>query len=320
MEKQTLLSLFEAVRQQTGFEETMPEARWVKKLGPNEYRAVIGHGMYKGTRATLRVSPSEPLYREAHKFQQYSFAAERKGALLVPRVMVSGTHDAVEYVIQDEPLDGDRIISLKKDKPYPYSTEEEKKEAAKLYWETVKIFSSFEQGDSSSMEFLIVRLGTFFEIARANGAVRRGFITDKERDQIAQYLLSSAHELEMKPFFSHFSNTDVVKAQGKYFAQDAEITWRPEAYGAAFWIWGATMYAYDVSPVDWLKEVEEWMDAFVRAAPIREAGRKIHLNLQERMLATLLVDLPLERSPFDALSDSEIMKAKEVVRAVLHLD
>lgn len=317
MERRRLLALYKAAVRKIGFRENRKKRGWMPKLAPNDYRSVMRHGAYKSAPAMLKVSPHEELVKVAKDFLRYQKAAAGKQALQVPKILSHGRVKGAQYLMQEERTDEERIL-----RNYPFSTTEEKKEVAQLYWKTVKAFPDFKPEFSSTLEFWVRRLGRAFEAGKGSRAAERGFITEEEKVKAAAYLLSSAGELRVAPFFSHFANTDVTKAGGQCFVWDATIVSRPEMYGAAAWMWGATLHAWRVKPADWMEEVEEWSSAFAEAAPaeLREVKRKLHLNLQERMLVTLLVDLPLRRSPFDRLPPSAVTQATKVVRAALFLD
>lgn len=318
MEKEKLEHLYNKVVQEIRFHESVENKGWMPKFGPNDYRSVIRHGTYKGVPAMLKVSPHEELVNEATKAWSYQHDVFGKPVLQMPQILTSGKVGAAQFLIQREGPGGKRILEQ-----YPYSNEEEKKEVARLYWATVQEFPAFPSEYSSVLEFFIKKLNMLMEHARKDENLpQNGFITPKERNKVSQYILDRAYELKMEPFFSRFSNTDVTKDGTLYFVWDTAIVSRPEEHGAASWIWGATLYAYDWQPKKWMDEVDAWLDAFVDNPPPNrhEVRKKIKINLQERMLGALLVDLPLKRSPFDALSTEEIQKARAVARTVLHLD
>ena len=236
--------------------------------------------------------------------------------LQVPAILRSGKIKGAQFLIQTSAQGGTRILPQ-----YPLSTQEEKEEAATLYWNTVNNFPRFDFGEWAISDYFLERIDKRFTHGRENGAVKSGFITQQEKDKAAQIIFSNLQHLQVKPFFAHFANTDIVKTEEGYFIWDASIVPKPEAAGIALWLWGATLYAsYQLSANEWLKEIEKWIDVFTKFAlkPHAENLRlKIRINFLERLLGTLLVDLPLKRSPFQDFSDAEIKKATKVIRAVL---
>lgn len=316
MDKTNLTTLYDKVVKLTGFQEDKKEKGWMPKLAPNDFRSVIKHGTYKGKKVVLKVSPHEDLVSIANNFRRYQKATAGGSVLQVPVILRSGKIKEAQFLIQISAQDGTRILPR-----YPLSTQEEKEEVANLYWNTVNSFPKFDFGEWAISDYFLERVDKWFTHGRENKAVKSGFITQQEKDKAVQVIFSNLQCLQVKPFFAHFANTDIVKTKEGYFIWDASIVPKPEAAGIALWLWGTTLYAsHQLSADEWLKEIKKWIDVFTKFAPksrIKELKLKIRINFLERLLGTLLVDLPLKRSPFQDFSDAEIKKATKVIRAVL---
>lgn len=327
MNRKNILELYRHAKGLTGFRESRKEKGWMPKLGPNDFRSVIRHGTYEGRRAVMQVSPHEDLVKTAKDFEHYQLAASGKPMVLqIPKILQLGRSFGAWFLVQESAPSGERILDN-----YPLSAGYQKEEVAELYWNTVVNFPEFDFGDWYVSDYFIERLDKWFTLGRENDSVKNGFITQAERERAGRIILTSTvmPSFKIEPFFSHFSNTDVIKVGDAYYIWGVEIVPRPEAAGIAYWLWGATLYAYRRNPKWWSGELDKWIDTFVEFAPENlnlglvnlgeEMREKIRVNLLERFLGSLLVDLPLRRSPFDKLSEREIEKAKKVIRfAFLH--
>lgn len=315
MDKLTLLQFYRKAIKVIGFQENIKKEGWMPKLGPNDFRSVIRHGNYKGKRAVMKVSPHENLLSIVRDYRRYQRGTKGKPVVRIPSILRSGKIRGAQYLVQQSAPGSERIL-----KNYPLSAQTEKEEVARLYWNTVNHFPSFDFGQWAISDYFLERVDKWFTIGRENGAVKFGFISQEEKDKTVRLIFSNLGKLKTEPFFAHFANTDIVKSGKEYYIWDSVIVPKPEAMGIALWIWGATLYAYKLPPTRWLEEVEAWTKTFVRLAPKNRRQNlrlKIKINLRERMLGSLLVDLPLKRSPFHTLSRKETTQATKIVRAVL---
>ena len=314
MDKQSLLQLFKTVVGLTDFKEDKKTKGWMPKLGPNDYRSVIRHGWLKNERAMIKVSPYENLAQIAGDFKRYQ-KAQKPGMVKVPEILRSGKIKGGEFLIQQSALVGERIQPN-----YPLSTTEQKEEVAKLYWSTINNFPKYDFGEWAVSDYFLARLDKWFGLGRENGAVKNGFITQDEKDQAMELIFSNMRLLRVEAFFDHFANSDIVKTNGQYLIWEAKIVPKPEAAGIALWLWGATLYAYNLPVQKWLAELEGWTKTFIKYAPAakqKDLRLKIKINFLERLLGSLLVDLPFKRSPFQDSSANEIKQAKHLLREVL---
>lgn len=315
MDKQTLLQFYRKVAAITGFQEDKKKKGWMPKLGPDDFRSIIRQGNYKGRKAVIKVSPYEDLLAIARDYRRYQSGTKGKPVIRVPLILRSGKVKGAQFLIQQSAPDGERML-----KNYPLSTLTKKEEVARLYWNTVRYFPLFNFDRWTISDYFLERLDRWFTIGRESGAVESGFISQKEKSRAVELTFSNLGKLKIESFFAHFANTDIVKSGGEYYIWDSAIVPKPEAAGIALWIWGATLYAYKLPLVRWLKEIKVWIETFVKFAPKNRRQNlrlKIRINLLERMLGSLLVDLPLKRSPFHNLSQREVKQATKVVRAVL---
>jgi hypothetical protein len=321
MNRKNILELYRDAKELTGFRESRKEKGWMPRLGPDDFRSVIRHGTYEGRKAVMQVSPHENLVKTANDFKHYqSVAAGKPMVLQIPKILQLGRSRGAWFLVQESAPSGERILDS-----YPLSAGYQKEEVAELYWKTVANFPKFDIGKWSASDYFLDRLNKWFAIGRKNGAVESGFITQGEKVEAVEVIFSELGCLRMESFFAHFSNADIVKAGDAYYIWGAEIVPKPEAAGIAHWLWGATLYAYQQNPKWWLDELNKWIDIFIEFVPENlglggaDLGTIIRVNLLERFLGSLLVDLPLRRSPFDKLSEREIEKAKKVIRfAFLH--
>ncbi len=320
MDRKNILKRYRDAKELTGFKESRKEEGWMPRLGPDDFSSVIRHGIFEGKKAVMRVSPYENLIRVAENFKRYQlFAGGKPMVLQVPKILQLGRSRGAWFLVQESAPSGERIWSS-----YPRSDYHQKEEAALLYWNTVINFPKFNFGNQSVSDYFLDRLSKWFAVGRENGAVESGFISQREKNEAAKIIFSNLDCFEMEPFFAHFSNTDIIKVRPDYYyIWGAEIVPKPEAAGIAHWLWGATLHAFLREPKWWLDDLNLWIDISVELAPRSRQSynlrTKIRVNLLERFLGSLLVDLPLKRSPFDKLSEKEIKKAREVIRfAFLH--
>jgi len=321
MNKTNILKLYRQAVQKTGFREDKKNPGWMPKIGPNDFRSVIRHGQYKGIPSVIKVSPHENLLTIANNFIRYQKAVKGKPVIQVPTILAKGRLRGGQFLIQKSADPGQpqgvRII-----KHWPLATQAEKEEVAKLYWNTVAAFPKFDFGEWAISDYFTMRLHKSLTAGRDYGVVIKGFITSQEKDRATSFIFTHAHRLGTGVFFDHFANTDIVKtADGKYFVWESNIVPKPEAAGIALWLWAATLYAYDVPLTVWQKELKSWLTIFKKYAPrayVKDLDIKIRANLTERLLSTLLLDLPLKRSPFDRLPKTKIQRARAIFRALLN--
>ncbi len=316
MKQSELLQLYKVVVEQTGFKEDMNNPGWMPKLGPNDYRSILRHGTHNGKPAMLKVSPQENLVKIAQDFIKYQKETSGKPVICVPNILENGKIPGAEFLIQESSPQGVRII-----KNWPLATPAEKEEVARLYWETISNFPDYDlAGEWTISDYFVMRLDKSLAAGRDYGVQTKGFISAREKDNIIKFIFINAQKLAIQPFFDHFSNTDIVKANNEYYIWESSIAPKPEAAGIALWLWGATMYAHDIPTDQWQDEMKSWISTFKKFAPTElqaDLELKININLSERFLSTLLLDLPLKRSPFDKLSDAEVMKARVLFRELL---
>ena len=118
--------------------------------------------------------------------------------------------------------------------------------------------------------------------------------------------------MEMRLFFKNFGNTDIVVQGDNFYLPNSEIAFLPQFYGASYFVWNVLMYSYkhygDNMPEDVIiyesvkEEIMSWEREFYESCPTdltSKFGVAFSLLLFERVIATLLVDIPLRRSPFD---------------------
>jgi hypothetical protein len=319
MDKSSLLKLYRDVARKTGFRENKKNPGWMPKLGPNDYRSVMRHGWHKGIPSLLKVSPHEDLRRIATDFARYQKAAKGRPALQIPAILAKGSVPGAQFFIQKS-ADPDKPQGVRMIRNWPLATRAEKEEVAKLYWNTVSVVPAFDLREWAVSDYFVTRVEKTLATGRDYHVMTKGFITPQEKDRVVAYIFSNAHKLRMQAFFAHFANTDITKTDNHYFIWESPIVPKPKAAGIALWLWAATLYAHGIPAASWRKEIKVWIAAFKKHAPRSQRKNldvKIRVNFAERLLGTLLMDLPLKRSPFDKLPPKAIHNARATFRVLL---
>src|SRR3989338_2152064 len=334
MDKKNLLKLYRQVVRETGFKEDKTSEGWMPQLGPDDYRSVIREGRLNRERAVITVSPHEDLYEIADHLDTYRFQTHdmAEPIIRVPPIMqwrkLYNRDDTmkVSYMIQRALPNGDRILQN-----FPrQSSAEEKAEAAKLYWNTVKNFPKIDPDPSSysATDYFLERADKFFASGRQwrTSIEKERLITEKEKNSALAVIFRHCMNMKMQPFFAHFGNADIVKTGDvRYYIWNSPIVFKPECAGIAYWIWSLVMNSYDLRPKRMLGELGQWLMAFDTYAPLKQQndpkfGIRIWVNLVERMLGALLVDIPLSRSPLDVgLSRDRRKNIRDNCREILKL-
>lgn len=335
MDKKTLMEAFGKIAAQTGFVPDKKAKPYMPLLQKGQYRSVIAQGKYgkKAFAAILKVSPYENYQIVADDFRNYRRALENITyntnlvvapeiyrlpitPVLLPEVLKSGEKGKFSFVIQSTIPRGERLLPS-----YPKSSPAQRNLVAKLYWDTRRVLGiPWWDIPNIGPEDYFMRRYCQFTGASAAAKTDETFITKTLENKAFSFIFKHANDMgEMWHSFSHFTNTDIIKCGEAYYIIDATIEARPQMYEAAFWLWGMTMYAYDIPPKKWIKELEKWISAFLRGCPSYTENPTLTLSvcLVERMLGTLLVDLPLRRSPFDKLGDEAIAKEAKLAQSVI---
>ena len=337
MDKKTLMEAFWKIADKESFTPTKTDI-YMPRLAKGQYRSVIARGNYgeKSVAAILRASPHEDYQVIAHNFKKYEEAVKRVESpkpefrrwkrrcatfstpIIPPEVIKSGKDGELFFMIQFlAPSFG---VSERLLPNYPKSNPEQKKSVAKIYWDTRRVLDYLYLGPGSpkdSLDYFIRRLRQFVD-AITEAKADDKFISGKLESKAFGFILKHICDMdETRYSFSHFTNTDIIKCGETHYIIDATIEERPQMYDAAFWIWGLTMYAYDIPPKEWLEEMERWMNVFLRGCSYYISALKLSVCLVERMLGTLLVDLPLRHSPFDKLDDKAVAKEAKLAQAVI---
>lgn len=320
MDEKNLMKLYRRVVGKAGFKEDKNSEGWMPKLGPDDYRSVIREGESVKDRAVITVSPHDNLYEIGRRLDSYSFKTQSitEPIIRVPQVICQNNiYDrngrvSASYMIQRVLPDGGRILQ---NLPLS-STVAEKEEVSRLYWNTIKFFPRVELGFPvyTTGDYFLEQTNKLFAKAREcqTTVVRDKTITEKEKDAALVLIFRHSVKVKMKYFFAHLGNTDIVKTNdGLYYIWNAPIVSKPECAGIAYWLWNLAMYSYDLRPKQFLKEIGQWLVTFENYAPKHERRNlelKIWINLLERMLGALLVDIPLRRSPLDICTTSPRLK------------
>ena len=329
MKKSELEKIYKKVAKEIDFKEDPVHKGWMPKLGPNDYKCKIVHGTTEKGPVTLTVGPKEAVDTEESKLAGDYFLAKKKPnpSIVLTKVWSLGSYDDYSWVVRKR-VDGANPLFFGL-----HPLWDDKRKIAELYWKTIKVFSGLEtkNGPKSNVEdFLRERLDKWKNLAKA---VNSKNIDKRSHEKINLYsslavdffryvayetnILESAG-LEMELFFRHFGNTDIVIQGGKYYLPSPEITFFPQFYGAAYFVWNVLIH----EPLFTADEVEEWHLAFRSSCPGKEGtsdkeklkenfGKAFRILLLERVFGTLLADIPCGRSPFNKNGRMDKTKAKK---------
>lgn len=341
----------------TGFVEDQPKGAvrscWSRQIEPGVFDLRVIHGLYDGQLAIMQVGTKEILSEsDEHLRKRYSYSGPA-GSIYIPKVLFSVKYinpqeDPFFCVIQEK-FENHGAPFLPR---FPFSSSSQKKVVADLYWKTVESFSEMcqrdekiaitmakNEGQFSSLYF--GRLNRWLDIGKDAWRKSTGTKGEKQREkeqyiqdrkmieEIIRSLKGSriVEESALSPqlFFKHFGYTDMVydEGTGQFGLPMAGMGIYPQYYGAAYWVWNMLMHSYGQSPSWAAQEVSKWFMAFMRSVP-RSAGTSsyffslgFHFNLLERVAASLLADIPLERSPFDKESNTRKEKGRNIFRKIL---
>lgn len=335
MTREELFKKYEAVKKRLKFfvETEEPWLRALNKDG-NDYKGMIVNGRWLpddigravfvvNISVTLEIIhrdhlPEDWILRNSYRLRNVENMAR------LPGFLKRGTYNDVSYVVWLN-VNGKRILDR-----HPFSTPDQKKEVAKMYWATVealKILDRSKLGKESPgyfrkkfMEWVGLRSELKPQwkpsmkemkkiILRGFGKVAR--LARGEED-------GQNRKIKMEWFFNVFGNTDIVKSQaGEYFIYNAHLGPKPEGFGIAVWVWNVMMYSWEREPQEVLKEVFDWIDVFLEGKDRKECMPGILANLIERCVGALFVDLPGKRSPYDGLNNETIQRSRKNFSYVL---
>ena len=313
MNKKTLLKAFRDIAKETGFKQDVHEDVWMPKLKKGEYRSIVAQGKFNNRDATIKVSPCENYHAITNNFKMYSRLLSARAiplplAIKPPHIFLIGNIKGLSVMIQELPKNEKRLLSQ-----YP-STIAEKNLVASVFLETRQALDySMPIVKQDASEYFAQRLSVYAQQWKPEYIDAKTFIST------LAFILKNASDIKLVQSFSHFTNNDIVKSGGQYLIIDATIVLRPEMYEPAFWLWGMTMHSYNTPPKEWLKEIKIWTNVFMEKSfyYITNPAAKLSVNLAERMLGILLVDLPLRRSPFEHFSDEIIAREAKLARLII---
>lgn len=350
-----LLQLYDKALNLSGFIEEGQQdfalIPWSRQIEPGVCDLRVAHGFYNGKPAIMQVGVNEILSESSEYLQkQYSLSGPG-GGIYIPKVLFSVKCEDPEpyFCLIQEKFQNQGAPFLPR---FPFSSSSQKKVIADLYWKTMESFSEMCQRDEKMAVTMAKNEGQFSSLyfgrlnrwlATGEDAWRKvtGTKGQKQREK-EQYLqdrkmieeiirsLKSSHIVEesaLSPqlFFKHFGYTDMVYDgdTGQFGLPMADMGIYPQYYGATYWVWNMLMHGHGQSPSWAAQEVNKWFMAFVYSAPRSEGAFPssfswgFHVNLLERVVASLLVDIPLERSPFDKESNTRKEKGRNIFRKTL---
>ncbi|KKT50771.1 MAG: hypothetical protein UW43_C0002G0055 [Candidatus Yanofskybacteria bacterium GW2011_GWA1_44_21] len=304
----------------TDFEEDNSNPGWQVRLGQGQLREIIKHGRYRGHPATLIVAGEADvnLFDSAADWQKYEKIRQTQNvslALRAPTVLRAGgtrfNSQAFDYVIHKK-LESN--ISPVREIARP--SDEEIAKVTLIYWRTYFVFKDFKPPQLSAPDYFRQRFDKWFG---AEGKPET--LSPDELRTLSRYrdrIIEKAGQPMMVPsyFFAHFGNTDIRFSSHYYYVLNSPIVERGPIYPPAAWIWNDVLHLVDKFDADTLLfHCLRWLRGFVNAGSnyFAEAwlAECITLNLLERLTASILVDLPHQRSPFKPeMSPSDYMDVK----------
>ena len=239
--------------------------------------------------------------------------------IVLPQVWDVGNYEDRSWVVRER-VDGTNPLAISSSR-YPLVGAHA---IAQLYWNTFSVFSALEEksgiepaGDFE--DFFKVRLKKWTKLgevftdkkSKEKFVVLRTVADDMFRYIFYETDLCESVDLEMRFFFKNFGNTDIVVQGDNFYLPNSEIAFLPQFYGASYFVWNVLMYSHnhygDNMPEDVVyesvkEEIMSWEREFYESCPtdlMSKFGVAFSLLLFERVIAALLVDIPLRRSPFD---------------------
>ena len=321
MKKSELEKIYRKVAEEIGFKKDPVREGWMPKLEPNDYKCKIVYGFTKKGTATLTVGPKGVVDMETLKLAGDYALVEKKNqpCIVLPQVWDVGNHEDRSWVVRERVEGTNPLVDYSRTAPIVDSLT-----ITSLYWNTFSVFSALEEKSE------IEPAGGFedFFRERLKKWTKQGEVfTDKKSkekfvvlrtvaDDMFRYIfyetdLCQSVDLEMRLFFKNFGNTDIVVQGDNFYLPNSEIAFLPQFYGASYFVWNVLMYSYnhygDDMPEDVIyesvkEEIMSWEREFYESCPTdltSKFGVAFSLLLFERVIATLLVDIPLRRSPFD---------------------
>lgn len=340
MKRSELNKLYKKAAEKIGFKEDPTQKGWMPKLGPNDYKCKIVHGFTENGPVTLTVGPKGVVDLEALKLAGDYALAEKKNipCVVLPKVWNVGDFDDLSWVVRE------RVNGTSPLEDFPPGSGRVNEEVIRLYWNTVAVFSEMEEqglsqafGEPEDPEgFMRKKLEKWIELSKflKNKRLKQKLgVFESIAGNVFRYIFYESNlwettDLEMDLFFRNFGNTDIVVGHDKsYYLPNPEIILLPQFYGAAYFVWNILMYSYDryddelpdfIIHNSIVEEVERWRGEFYLSCP-NDLKDKFHtafyLLLFERVIATLLVDIPLKRSPFDVKRQEGDEGAKRAQKA-----
>ena len=205
-------------------------------------------------------------------------------------------------------------------------TDEEMAKFAGLYWDTWINFPKFGSSNQPASTYFLERLQKWFSESR-DASILKNPLVSKAVSVIFEEsrVLETGESIEMGNFFSNFGFTDIVIVGDTPYIWNAEIVPKPQGVGMAANMWTTLVHGSLEAPIDKLKDLQRrWTIAFMEEGwecrhycNHDQTYKAIRANLLERLIATLLIDIPNRRSPYDKASDNEVATAKSKILSLL---
>ncbi|MBI2626888.1 MAG: hypothetical protein HYW77_01470 [Parcubacteria group bacterium] len=351
MQEQVLREGLEILQKDSGF-RTNNQPAYLVKSGPDNYRALIQDGFCNGPEGTelcikLYLSCNEleginfTEVAKQHRFYNQSISPVSYKDLVVRYPIVYNDGIMVRrdvmftWMIEQRIPEGLRLLLN-----YPDSTLEEKVRVAKVYWHTAVNFPQvFETDPSEATTAQGYFMGKLREWTKIGEYIAPE--VTKRRGMVQKGILNNIESLPMFWFFRLFQNTDIILADNRGYMLDFYPALKPKYFGIACWLWGWSLFWSVNNKLnqlgilnEWELEFDSWINIFFGVQleiaristgnlPVFEENyfrfrRLIWANFLERVYATLCVDLPLRRSPFNDINDDQVRSVQEFWLSILN--
>ena len=333
MKKSELEKIYRKVAKEIGFKKDPVREGWMPKLGPNDYKCKIVHGFTeKGAvtlPVTLTVGPKGTIDMDALKIAADYVSARKLNNpnIALPRVLDFANCNDMSWVVRER-IPGKNPLDI-----FPFAADWQKRKIAQLYWNTVAVFSAMESENqqAGNFEYFIRnRLDKWVivgKVCKSKENRKKHEVFENIANNFFRFVfyetdLCESADIEMQLFFKNFGSTDLVCSTNiffpynNYYLPSSEIVFLPEFYGAAYFVWNVLMYSYErLSVTGTIEDMKIWQEIFKENCPVWELKNKFDLVfcilLFERVVATLLVDIPLRRSPFDVKGQEGARRAQK---------
>ena len=254
--------------------------------------------------AWLKILLSLNASREIDIMRRFNALASK--SVRAPRIKIRGETTSGFSFFVTEDVGNERFIpETRYGTGNPHTSWSNKHDIADAFWAVTAANLSVDlrgsKGPAAEIWF-DDKTTQWLQRAEMNGAIEKRFLSPKTISDAIETLRAASENMPAPgTYFSHahFSNTEVRKRDDRIYLIDwGSAKFVPLLYDAAFWVWNAALYSWRIDTRAWLRDVEDYEDAFCSRGRhlagyayeedvLRHAFRTC---LLERMLGALLVD------------------------------